>query len=561
MKILYNAIIGTTKITTYFTTENEGNVHSSPVEEVRDMYVVALDLLSDVMKIKITSNPSCGSLSVYDSLRYLAVRNYIMKWIEGNKKIVSSEATAKDIFPDKSIVSYGRNIRVWTEFYLMHLFIPPVIRGKHQKVKPLPCENDIKDICRSYLHSLPSGKVSVQNFKSFIEQELFPGRHVSESTVRIYLNDLGYKFQRHKNGMYVDGHEREDVRIYRDEFLKRMFTYEQFMEKYSGDDMNTVEFPTLLEGQKRHVLVVHDESLFYSNDDNSSLWVHPKHPPLRKKGKGKCIMLSEFLCECHGRLFWQTTTDEKEFATEIITPGKNDDGWWTAEHLSMQFKAKAIPMFNYLHPDCVAVFLFDNSTNHGAFANDALNVNKMNLGIGGKQAKLRAGWFLQDDVRIVHEMVFPSTHTQAGIPKGIKQVLLERNLWVPGMKLQDARALLAQQQDFIQQKSILEECAQESGHVVLFLPKFHCELNFIEMYWGALKYFCRNNCDYSFKNLLPTVYRAMDSITLATIRRFARKCWRYMDAYFQGLTVQQAEWAVRKQKSHRRVNMSLIPKD
>ena len=561
MKILYNAIIGTTKITAYFTTENEGNVHSSPVEEVRDKYVVALDLLSDVMKIKITSNPSSGSLSVYDSLRYLAVRNYIMKLIEGNKKIVSSEATAKDIFPDKSIFSYGRNIRVWTEFYLMHLFIPPVIRGKHQKVKPLLCENDIKDICRSYLHSLPSGKVSVQNFKSFIEQELFPGRQVSESTVRIYLNDLGYKFQRHKNGMYVDGHEREDVRIYRDEFLKRMFTYEQFMEKYSGDDMNTVEFPTLLEGQKRHVLVVHDESLFYSNDDNSSLWVHPKHPPLRKKGKGKCIMLSEFLCECHGRLFWQTTTDEKEFATETITPGKNDDGWWTAEHLSMQFKAKAIPMFNYLHPDCVAVFLFDNSTNHGALANDALNVNKMNLGIGGKQAQLRAGWFLQDDVRIVHEMVFPSTHTQAGIPKGIKQVLLERNLWVPGMKLQDARALLAQQQDFIQQKSILEECAQESGHVVLFLPKFHCELNFIEMYWGALKYFCRNNCDYSFKNLLPTVYRAMDSITLATIRRFARKCWRYMDAYFQGLTVQQAEWAVRKQKSHRRVNMSLIPKD
>ena len=94
--------------------------------------------------------------------------------------------------------------------------------------------------------------------------------------------------------MYIDGHEREDVKKYR---------VEKFMEKYGGDDMNIVEPPELSQGEKRHVLVVHDESLFYSNDGVSSMWVHPKHPPLRKKGKGRCIMLSEFLCECHGRLF------------------------------------------------------------------------------------------------------------------------------------------------------------------------------------------------------------------------------------------------------------------
>jgi hypothetical protein len=219
-------------------------------------------------------------------------------------------------------------------------------------------------------------------------------------------------------------------------------------------------------------------------------------------------------------------------------------------------------MFEKLHPGCVAVFLFDNSTNHGAFSPDALNANKMNLNPGGKQPALRNGWFTLDGSRVMQEMIYPSGHTNAGAPKGIKQVLLERQLWGTGMKLPEARAILSNQPDFLAQKSMLEEYVVEqgSGHVVLFLPKFHCELNFIEMYWGALKYYCRHNCDYSFKTLLPTVMQAMKSVSIVTIRRFARKCWRYMDAYHQGLSAQQAEWATKKQRSHRRINMSLVNK-
>ncbi len=140
-------------------------------------------------------------------------------------------------------------------------------------------------------------------FKHFLENELLPGRKVSLSTVGRFLYALGYKFTPFKKGMYIDGHERDDVKEYRIKFLSELFQYEKFMEKYSGDDMETVESPVLCLGEKRHVHVVHDVSLFFANDGVSSMRVHPKHPPLRKKGKGKCIMLSEFLCECHGRLF------------------------------------------------------------------------------------------------------------------------------------------------------------------------------------------------------------------------------------------------------------------
>ena len=44
-----------------------------------------------------------------------------------------------------------------------------------------------------------------------------------------------------------------------------------------------------------------------------------------------------------------------------------------------------------------------------------------------------------------------------------------------------ARRIVKFQSDFQEQKNSLEELVEARGHVCLFLPKFHCELNFIEM--------------------------------------------------------------------------------
>ena len=43
------------------------------------------------------------------------------------------------------------------------------------------------------------------------------------------------------------------------------------------------------------------------------------------------------------------------------------------------------------------------------------------------------------------------------------------------------RTLLSQQDDFKNQPSMLETLIQGAGHECIFLPKFHCELNPIEM--------------------------------------------------------------------------------
>jgi len=220
------------------------------------------------------------------------------------------------------------------------------------------------------------------------------------------------------------------------------------------------------------------------------------------------------------------------------------------------------------------VFAFDNSKSHGTFAKDALSANNMNLNPGGKNAvKLRDTVFNGQ----IQSMNFSDDHEDAmkqGQPKGIKQVLLERNLWRTDLKLNCkdgcpndeeegfhnccARTIMSQQPDFLAQKSMVEEMIEARGHKVIFYPKFHCELNYIEMYWGAAKRYTREHCDYTWAGLLRTVPDALDQVPITLIRKFARKSARYMDVYRKGLTGKAAEYATRKYHSHRRVPESIF---
>jgi len=50
-----------------------------------------------------------------------------------------------------------------------------------------------------------------------------------------------------------------------------------------------------------------------------------------------------------------------------------------------------------LHPGCVGVFCFDQSTNHNAMAADVLIATRMNLSPRGAQPKMRDGWYIDEN--------------------------------------------------------------------------------------------------------------------------------------------------------------------
>ena len=117
--------------------------------------------------------------------------------------------------------------------------------------------------------------------------------------------------------------------------------------------------------------------------------------------------------------------------------------------------------------------------------------------------------------------------------------------------------MLEQQADFANQRCLLQEVIEAHGHKVIFYPKFHCELNYIEMYWGAVKRYTRAHCNYTWKGL-QIVPEALDSIPLKHIRKYARRSFRYMDAYQKGLNIKQAAYAVKKYKRHRVIPQSIL---
>ena len=47
--------------------------------------------------------------------------------------------------------------------------------------------------------------------------------------------------------------------------------------------------------------------------------------------------------------------------------------------------------------------------------------------------------------------------------------------------------ILSLQPDFIVQKSRLQDEIEKREHKCIFYPKFHYELNFIEIYWDTVK--------------------------------------------------------------------------
>ena len=58
---------------------------------------------------------------------------------------------------------------------------------------------------------------------------------ISEQTAQRWLKKLDWRYGRKKNGMYINGHEREDVVQYQTKFLARWKEYEEQMITFDND--------------------------------------------------------------------------------------------------------------------------------------------------------------------------------------------------------------------------------------------------------------------------------------------------------------------------------------
>jgi hypothetical protein len=199
----------------------------------------------------------------------------------------------------------------------------------------------------------------------------------------------------------------------------------------------------------------------------------------------------------------------------------------------------AISIFeNKTHGFATGLFMFDNAPSHLKRAPDALSARKMpkkpNDGWthSSNGPKMRPGLLPNGNPQ---DLYFLSNHPKwPGWFKGTEVILRERGLY-PQNGLRAAcekacfgsettscccRKVLYCQPDFVNQKSALQELVESRGHICDFYPKFHCELNFIEQYWGAAKWRYRNTPPTaSYQEMQANVIKCLDDVPQGQIQR------------------------------------------
>ena len=187
--------------------------------------------------------------------------------------------------------------------------------------------------------------------------------------------------------------------------------------------------------------------------------------------------------------------------------------------------------------------MFDNAPSHQRHADNALSAKKMpkhpNEGWTHRKdgPKMCNGTFGPN--KMCQEFYYPLNHpTMPSWFKGMEQIICEHNLWpekgmltqCPGFKCSPGctdcccRCLLFYQPDFMAQKSELEEFITMWGHICDFYLKFYCKLNFIEQYWGAVKYHYWSTAKTADMDAMEqNVLECLDEVPLLQIKRYVTK--------------------------------------
>ncbi|PLW54798.1 hypothetical protein PCANC_03715 [Puccinia coronata f. sp. avenae] len=536
-----------------------------------------------------------------------------------------------------------------------YLLKKPIEPSEPNAPDPLPAWKELNEAIQSATTRFKERcEVTPETFRSHVINHIFPNFKINKTlhrtTATRWMVKLGFTPQDYHKSLYFDGHERPDVIIARKKHIDDFDSYRKRSRTYGGEklDIRVQVDPEILGDMKETVFIFHDESTIHAKERPKRAWLLPGSNEIQSKNTGQLIHISNFILETTGRL--KLTNDEYRQsqtqigkqptsldAAEVIYPGANGDKWWDMAQLCSQVSNKAIPIFEALHPNTQAVFIFDCSSAHGAFAPSALRVQNMNLNPGGKQAVLWDTVIPSDDPCIpphlhgrVPKFSYNPSHpdpTRAGKPKGVQAILQERGLWSyytqkrreakqPPLKFhcaecslsnkkkdaiaQSARLIqeaasngyflseeqcvdellendltnidsnladlgdtssnneccwskiLSQQSDFVNEQPLLQSIIEDAGHICLFLPKFHCELNPIELYWSYIKQAYRKESHKcaNFKESKVLFKRIRQSCPITTIRKYFRRIDQQLSAYRQGYNGPQSAILMKKYTSH-----------
>jgi hypothetical protein len=231
-------------------------------------------------------------------------------------------------------------------------------------------------------------------------------------------------------------------------------------------------------------------------------------------------------------------------ARKILRAGKNRDGYFTNAGVAIQLR-EAIELVQREYPEQTHVFVYDNAPSHAKKSVGAVSAKPMtkfpkanltftSIDARGVESQVRMEDGTLEDGR-PQSFYFPIDHpTMPGWFKGMSKILVERGLGDIAKRRAECpqkcddkvtncccRRALSCQPDFEARDSIIENLARELGSKVIFLPKFHCELNPIEQCWGhAKQHYRKLPASSTEAKLEENMLAAVDSVPEDMIRRY-----------------------------------------
>ncbi|KAG2204123.1 hypothetical protein INT47_011606 [Mucor saturninus] len=414
------------------------------IEGIKSIMPAVKALIAPVMSKKKDDNARAS----YNNARYLSVYEYCLNRLGGKKKGLASEEAAEKFWPQNSKEYCGMTIIKWTKEFIDEGKLSDHSQVAHVKRVSLLSDSDVKMAVLEEIRKMKPALRSLIIIKKIIDEQIIPSvlgvveSDLSMTTIARYLYEWGYSYRKNKKTIFFDGHEREDVITYRNEWSKRMVEYMKRSEFYAGNNEEEVLEPILDEGMKQIVFVTHDESTFYANDGKDDLWLLEGENHIRKKGPGSSIMVSEFQCPCHGTMKSAGWTSRRFFKA-----GVGREGYWKYTDMLEQLQDDAIPLFELLHPGCQAVFLFDNSSNHNAFGDDALVASRVTLNekpykdtekfqfkdttvVLTDGTRLEQSFFYTKTTSVTNRLGYVVKTKETRFFKGIRKILEERGQWL-----------------------------------------------------------------------------------------------------------------------------------
>ncbi|KIK75976.1 hypothetical protein PAXRUDRAFT_171134, partial [Paxillus rubicundulus Ve08.2h10] len=507
-----------------------------------------------------------------------------------------SSASLQAVHAQQSTAYHAKNLQKWSKVFINDRKALP-LSGNGKSLKSRIDDDDVATDIALHLQGL--GKyVRSQDIIDYIQQ---PGiqkclqikKLPHLATAKRWMKKMGYRWTKKPSGQYVDGHERDDVvYYYQMTFLPAWQALEHRTRKWLADNSELLEPRSLT---KHHIVVwFHDELMFYVNDRRVVRWVFKGETIVpRTKGEVASLMVADFVSADYS---WLRSPDGKKEARVLFRCGKGCDGYFTNDDIC-NHASSAMDILDEYYSNEDHILIFNNATTHLKRADTALLACKTpkntpkegrNWGVevnqtGTDRKPVYAANGKINKIKVPMEdgafdgkaqpLYFPPNHKRAGTFKGMAVILEECSFGdVANLKAQwedfkcpkDATdccccRILYTEPDFMAVESLLETHCKAWGYQILFLPKFHCELNFIKQCWGYAKCLYHQFPASSKEADLGTnVLAALDSVPLITMCRFATRSHQFIDVYLKGLTGKQAAWASKKYQGHRVLPDSLM---